>query len=107
MVSQGGRVPAIWRLEVANGLRSAVNRQRISPAYRDAVISRLAMLDVSPDPETDRQAWGATATLSASLGLTPYDAAYLELAARERLPLVTLDRALTAAARALGVEVFA
>ena len=92
---------------MANGLRSAVNRQRISPAYRDAVLSRLAILDITGDLETHPQAWGATATLSARLGLTPYDAAYLELAARERLPLVTLDRALTAAARALGVEVFA
>ena len=106
-MTHGGRVPAIWRLEVANGLRSAVNRQRISPAYRDAVISRLAMLDISADPETHQQAWGATAALSARLGLTTYDAAYLELASRERLPLVTLDRALTTGALALGVEVFA
>ena len=99
-------MPAIWRLEVANGLRSAVNRKRISPAYRNAVIARLAVLDIVADPETDRQAWRTTAELSAGLGLTPYDAAYLELASRERLPLVTLDRALTAAARQLGVEIF-
>lgn len=105
-MDHGGLAPAIWRLEVANGLRSAVNRQRISSAYRDAVIARLAVLDIVADLETDRQAWRATAGLSARLGLTPYDAAYLELASRERLPLVTLDRALTAAARELGVEVF-
>jgi predicted nucleic acid-binding protein len=35
--------------------------------------------------------------------LTIYDAAYLELALREGLPLATLDEALVAAARAEGV----
>jgi predicted nucleic acid-binding protein len=37
-------------------------------------------------------------------GLTVYDAAYLELAQRRRLPLATLDAALARAARAAGVE---
>jgi len=35
--------------------------------------------------------------------LTSYDAAYLELAMRRSLPLVTKDRGLRAAATALGV----
>jgi len=37
--------------------------------------------------------------------LTVYDAAYLELAQREGVPLATLDGALAAAARAEGVPV--
>ena len=37
--------------------------------------------------------------------LTIYDAIYLELAQRRRLPLATLDAALAAAARGVGVEV--
>jgi predicted nucleic acid-binding protein len=36
-------------------------------------------------------------------GLTVYDAAYLELAMRERTPLMTLDNDLRKAARASGV----
>ena len=36
-------------------------------------------------------------------GLTAYDAAYLELAQRRRLPLATLDRALRDAATSAGV----
>jgi len=35
--------------------------------------------------------------------MTPYDAAYLELAQRHSLPLASLDQALRAAAAALGV----
>jgi predicted nucleic acid-binding protein len=38
--------------------------------------------------------------------LTVYDAAYLELAIREGLPLATLDRALDEAAIAEGVTLF-
>lgn len=38
--------------------------------------------------------------------LTIYDAAYLELALREGLPLATLDRALEKAAVAEGVALF-
>jgi predicted nucleic acid-binding protein len=37
--------------------------------------------------------------------LTPYDAAYLTLAASRHLPLATLDAALTHAASDLGVVV--
>jgi predicted nucleic acid-binding protein len=36
--------------------------------------------------------------------LTAYDAEYLELARRERLPLATLDKSLRSAARTAGIE---
>ncbi|MGK7863060.1 type II toxin-antitoxin system VapC family toxin [Falsiroseomonas sp. E2-1-a4] len=36
--------------------------------------------------------------------LSIYDATYLELAQRKRLPIATLDRDLKAAAAAVGVE---
>jgi len=51
-------------------------------------------------------AWSATVKLADLHGLTIYDAAYLELAQRRRLPLATLDAALAAAARQSGVTVF-
>jgi predicted nucleic acid-binding protein len=38
-------------------------------------------------------------------GLTVYDAAYLELAVRRRMPLATLDEVLRKAAASAGVEV--
>ncbi len=44
---------------------------------------------------------------SGKYGLTAYDAAYLELAFRESLPLATLDDELKKAARAAGVRLFA
>ncbi|HEX4137780.1 MAG TPA: type II toxin-antitoxin system VapC family toxin [Bryobacteraceae bacterium] len=39
-------------------------------------------------------------------GLSVYDAAYPELAYREKLPLATLDRRLSEAARLVGVQLF-
>jgi len=36
--------------------------------------------------------------------LTPYDAAYLDLAVRRQMPLATRDRDLERAARTCGVE---
>jgi predicted nucleic acid-binding protein len=38
--------------------------------------------------------------------LTGYDAAYLELAIRHRLPVASLDRALSKAALAAGLDTF-
>ena len=46
----------------------------------------------------------STLALANKSKLTIYDAAYLELALREKLPLATLDKDLIKAAKALDVE---
>jgi predicted nucleic acid-binding protein len=99
----GAIVPALWRLEVLNGLQVAVRRGRIDTAYRDASLTDLQSLVIAIDPGTNRQAWSATLRLCDRFGLSPYDAAYLELAQRRQLPLATLDSALIRAARADNV----
>jgi predicted nucleic acid-binding protein len=100
----GAIAPALWRLEVLNGLQVAVRRGRIDSAYRDASLADLQALVIAIDPATNRQAWSATLRLCERFGLTPYDAAYLELAQRRQLPLATLDAALIRAARAVNVQ---
>ena len=100
----GAIVPALWRLEVLSGLQVAVRRGRIDSAYRDASLADLQSLVIAIDPATNRQAWSATLRLCERFGLTPYDAAYLELAQRRQLPLATLDAALVRAARADNVQ---
>jgi predicted nucleic acid-binding protein len=105
VADRGAVVPSLWHLEVANSLTVAVRRKRISPAERADALSDLAQLDVSVDDETEQHAWRATAQLADLHGLSVYDAVYLELAQRKRLPLVTLDKALIRAAEAAGVEV--
>jgi predicted nucleic acid-binding protein len=97
-------VPGLWRLEGANILEMGVRRGRHDAAFRDATLIDLAILPISLDPETDRQAWSATVRLADRHKLTVYDAAYLELAQRRRLPLATLDRELRRAASTEGVN---
>lgn len=104
VVESGAVAPALWRLEVANGLQSAFRRKRIDAAFRDASITDLGALMVVTDPETNHQAWAGTLRLATRHGLTLYDAAYLEVALRLQLPLASLDRELRAAADSRGVE---
>jgi predicted nucleic acid-binding protein len=103
VADSGAVVPGLWRLEVANALQSAVRRGRIDGAYRDAVLADLAVLAIDIDPETDARAWSDTLALADRHRLSVYDAAYLELAQRRRLPLASRDGALRAAAAALDL----
>ena len=71
-------VPPLWMYEVVNVL---------ALARRKGVMDR--------------------ATAATFWSLTAYDAAYLELALRESLPLATLDAGLKRAARGAGARLFA
>lgn len=99
----GAVVPSLWRLEIANGLQSAVRRKRINAQFRDASLADLRSFPIAVDSETDRHAWASTLGLAERFQLTLYDAAYLELAQRLRSPLATLDQELRVACRAVGV----
>ena len=44
--------------------------------------------------------------LAHELKLTAYDAAYLELALREQMPIATLDSDLIKAAKKINIEIF-
>lgn len=101
----GAIVPSLWRLEVANSLATAVRRNRIDLEFRRACLADLALLDITTDQQTDRAAWGETLRLADHFRLTLYDAAYLEVAQRRKLPLATLDQDLRAAALAAGTRV--
>jgi len=96
-------VPTLWRLEVANSLQVSVCRGRINTAFRDASLADLAQLNITSDPDTDNVAWSSTLRLAERLGLTLYDAAYLELAHRLSMPLATLDKQLHVAAESIAV----
>jgi predicted nucleic acid-binding protein len=104
IAEEGAFVPALWRLEVANSLTTAIRRGRIDAEFRRASLADLALLDITTDPDTDTHAWGETLNLADRFGLTLYDAAYLELAVRRQVPLATLDNELRSAGAALGIR---
>jgi predicted nucleic acid-binding protein len=96
-------VPAHWPLEVANALLMAVRRKRISPEDAHQFLVDLEFLPIRVDTTNKNLVRAGVFPLAEQYGLTVYDAAYLELAMRERIPLVTLDKDLRKAAGASGV----
>jgi predicted nucleic acid-binding protein len=105
VTADGMVVPALWHLELANVLQMAVRRKRITREQRDASMEDLQSLPIFVDEETIHSAWSTTLELADRCGLSIYDATYLELALRRNLPLATLDRQLSEAARQTRVEV--
>lgn len=100
---RGGVVPPHWPLEIANSFRMAIRRKRFEePIWRSAVAS-LGQYDIEIEPVDLATLWTRCFDLAGRHGLTLYDAAYLELAARRALPLLTLDARLRAAAGTAGV----
>ena len=105
VTNEGGCVPLIWRLEVANSLQNSVRSRRIDVAFRDRALEILGALELTIDVETNDHAWTRTLDVAERLRLTLYDASYLELAERRKLPLATLDKDLRRAAREASVSV--
>jgi len=99
--------PAIWPLEVANGLRSAERRGRLDLADLPRVRELLTSLPVQIEAVTLDTALGEVTELARQLELTAYDAAYLSLAARRGLALATIDDRLRRACEQAGVELLA
>ncbi len=94
-------VPALWVAECANVLQSAARRGRLLPGRRVEIAQELAELPVTVDAELPSVV--PLDRLAATHSLSAYDATYLELAQRRKLPLATLDRSLRLAAQAAGV----
>lgn len=98
-------VPSFWFLEMANILLIAQRRNRLSPAQRKASLATLEALGLTVDEAAPEAAFGKISQLAEKHTLTVYDAAYLEVALRRKLPLATRDSALIAAARQSGVKI--
>jgi predicted nucleic acid-binding protein len=94
--------PRLWWFEVRNGLVMAERRGRLTERQSTAFLRELEQLPISADFDP-REA--EVMAFARRHRLTVYDAAYLELALREGVPLATLDSALVNASRAEKVPV--
>ncbi len=101
----GVAVPALWHLEVGNILVRAERRGAIRGEERMGLVADLSAIPMTVDHEGTAHSWRATTDLALRHQLTLYDAVYLELAMRLRVPLATFDAALARAAGAEGVAV--
>jgi predicted nucleic acid-binding protein len=91
--------PTIWRLEVENAIVTAERAGRLASERATVLLEDIAALPI--DLREPRAGYLAPAR---RFKLSVYDALYLELAERLRIPLVSRDRALRHAARRLGVQ---
>jgi len=92
-------VPVLWTFEVANSLLVLFRRKKILAEEYERALRALARLPLVVDDEGSRLAFDKTSELAADHSLSVYDAAYLELAIRRKLPLASRDSALCKAAR--------
>ncbi|MCP5118346.1 MAG: type II toxin-antitoxin system VapC family toxin [bacterium] len=98
-------VPALWMFEVGNTLLVLKRRKRLTPAECAHARAALGLLQPTVDDETPWIALNQISDLAENHRLSVYDATYLELALRRRLPLATRDSALRKAATRSGVAV--
>src|ERR1041385_8816355 len=94
-------VPALWPFEIANGLAIAERRKRISQEQIAEFLEILRKLPIQVERQVAVWLCQAITQLARAHRLTAYDAAYLDLAHRERLQLSTLDSDLQDAGRSI------
>ncbi|MFN3546560.1 MAG: type II toxin-antitoxin system VapC family toxin [Mesorhizobium sp.] len=92
-------VPTLFWHELRNILIVNERRGRLDSRQSSIAVELIGRLRQTIDPDEDGD---AVMALARRHGLTAYDAAYLELATRLRLPLATLDTRLAAAAAMEG-----
>jgi predicted nucleic acid-binding protein len=100
-------VPALWPLEVANALTVLERRGKLTQSERQSALEWFRVLPVKLDHEMAGLAFSRLSELAALHTLSVYDAAYLELALRRKLPLGCKDGPLRAAARKCGATLWA
>jgi predicted nucleic acid-binding protein len=96
-------VPALWLYEVVNVTELAVRKGRITDQKVREFLESLADLPIEIENPTQAQMFVSVRALVGQHKLTAYDASYLELAIRHKLPLAAFDNALAKAAQAAGV----
>ena len=95
-------VPVIWRLEVANGF-VMTERGLSLPSDTTEMLQALDVVLQSIETVSDSVSMRQIIATSREFRLTAYDAAYLELARAQKLPIATLDRRIKAAAAQAGI----
>ena len=100
-------VPGIWPLEVVNVLLVAERSERLHESDSVRFISLLSQLPIVVERTWPERSMKDLLALGRAHSLSSYDAAYLELAMRQGLPIATLDNNLLKAARRVDLPIVA
>jgi predicted nucleic acid-binding protein len=98
-------VQALWLYEVVNVSGLAVRKGRITEEKARAFLESLADLPIEIEDPTRTRLFVSVRALVGQYKLTAYDASYLELAIRHKLPIAALDNALAKAAKEASVSI--
>jgi predicted nucleic acid-binding protein len=96
--------PSFWPHEVLNALLVGEKRKRISGDLIRTFLTDLATLPIVLQELQADAVFDRIQSLSREHGLTTYDAAYLDLAQTNGLPVATLNEALIRACAKTGVD---
>ena len=98
-------VPALWHLEMSNGLAIAERRAILSSADVNRAIIAIEQL-IAQAIDTENSLPGVRQSLGTARAfhLSAYDAVYLDAARQSRLPIATVDEQLRGAAKQAGIE---
>lgn len=99
-------VPSLWPFEMANAVLRGPRGGVAKPSRQDIVtfFSIVTELPIRVHQQSVESVFEETVALMTKHNLTSYDAAYLDLAVKLKLPLATLDGAISKAAVVEGVE---
>ena len=96
--------PALWRLEVANAVRTLVRRESITA---DAARTAIDILErMAPIIHAAKSGMGELLEIAIRYDLSVYDATYLSLALELRLPVACADGRLADALKPAGLRKF-
>jgi len=101
--TERAHVPCHWSLEIANVAIRGERLGYIKGSMVELFLELLEDIDFQIDLEASTRAITDLTEIARLYRLTPYDAAYLELALRFNFPLATLDKDLRRAAEKSGV----
>jgi predicted nucleic acid-binding protein len=99
-------VPALWHLEMANGLVVAERRRTLSATDLTDSLAQIEKLLGSIETDSTLLSTRQASDIARVFQLPAYDSAYLETARSRALPLATLDKSLRAAASRAGLKIF-
>ena len=95
--------PQLWAYEIRNSILMGLRRGRIGKPDSEQFLISLNELNVRL---SEPASYDDVFSLAQDHGLTVYDAAYLDLAIQEHLPLASLDGQLVRATQKVGLLLF-
>ena len=98
-------VPGIWPLEVLNVLSVAQRRNRLHESDSVRFITILSQLPIVVERTWPERMMKDLLALGRANSLSSCDAAYLELAMRQGLPIATLNSKLLEASRRVDIPI--